>query len=722
MKKPANMLVKDLRYLCLVGVIALGLMTIVGSNGGGSSSVDSDGISETDITAPTTTASPAGGSYTSIQSVTLSANETATIYYTTDGSTPTTSSSTYSTAISISADTTLKYFAVDSSGNSETVKTETYIIRLPVSISGTAMKGVVKDATVSIYDLNSDGTKGDLLQTTTTDSNGEYSLSFVTGSSNSCYIVEITDGVYTDEIIGGDITMGSSDVLRVVECGGAGESNVLAVTPLTSIAASRATTLAEAGGPLTIAVATSNIGVAQQYGIDSILTTIPVDPTSTAATQLATRSQRNYGVVLAGMARLADTNDVRAIDFSAALADDIVDGIMDGQGASGDITINRISAGTYIIDRDDGVVNLQIEIDNFLAGPNNEANIDEMKIAPTAVNVGLNTAGRVYVTSTVLPAWIEGQSGSATLTATGGTPPDNVWSVSPGSALPSGFNLAANGLFSGTAPLLASGSTMSISPPFTVRVTDDNGNSSDLVLHLTVIKEPPTITINTCSDAAKDEAYTCNVAAAAGGVPPYYYVLNSGGAFPPFGLTLGTDGTVTGTPTVAGSRTFSVCVVDSAGAQDCADAYINVVGPTGQVMFWSTVGNEGDISIYVDGFYAGTLTQYYTSSPSSCGASGGLTLDLTVGSHSYTARSDAGSTWSDSFSVTEGGCLLWQLRGSGGNGDDGGGDDSCVNTFTCGDGSLGVTQLASCGYCPSGTNYYNTIDIDGIEYWQCVCP
>jgi len=35
MKKPANMFVKNLRYLCLVGVIAIGLMTVVGTGGGG---------------------------------------------------------------------------------------------------------------------------------------------------------------------------------------------------------------------------------------------------------------------------------------------------------------------------------------------------------------------------------------------------------------------------------------------------------------------------------------------------------------------------------------------------------------------------------------------------------------------------------------------------------------------------------------------------------------
>jgi hypothetical protein len=35
MKKAGTMFIKNLRYLCLVGVIALGLMTIVGTGGGG---------------------------------------------------------------------------------------------------------------------------------------------------------------------------------------------------------------------------------------------------------------------------------------------------------------------------------------------------------------------------------------------------------------------------------------------------------------------------------------------------------------------------------------------------------------------------------------------------------------------------------------------------------------------------------------------------------------
>ncbi|MBU1178613.1 DUF2341 domain-containing protein [Patescibacteria group bacterium] len=87
-----------------------------------------------DTTAPTTTASPSAGTYDSTQSVTLTCSDITSgcnqIYYTADGSTPTTSSSVYATPISIPASTDLKYFATDNVGNSETIRTTSYIITI----------------------------------------------------------------------------------------------------------------------------------------------------------------------------------------------------------------------------------------------------------------------------------------------------------------------------------------------------------------------------------------------------------------------------------------------------------------------------------------------------------------------------------------------------------------------------------------------------------------
>jgi FtsP/CotA-like multicopper oxidase with cupredoxin domain len=83
-----------------------------------------------DTTPPVTTAGPVQGIYSVAPNVVLTSNETSTIYYTTDGSTPTTGSSVYVAPIAVTptlgAVSTIKYFAVDTAGNVELVKSGTW--------------------------------------------------------------------------------------------------------------------------------------------------------------------------------------------------------------------------------------------------------------------------------------------------------------------------------------------------------------------------------------------------------------------------------------------------------------------------------------------------------------------------------------------------------------------------------------------------------------------
>lgn len=102
----------------------------------------SDGGSTVETVA-TPTFSPAEGTFTSAQNVTIAcATSGATIYYTTDGSTPTTSSSTYSSAISVSETTTIKALAAKSGMNNSDVATATYTINTPQPSTSTVYERV----------------------------------------------------------------------------------------------------------------------------------------------------------------------------------------------------------------------------------------------------------------------------------------------------------------------------------------------------------------------------------------------------------------------------------------------------------------------------------------------------------------------------------------------------------------------------------------------------
>lgn len=91
-------------------------------------------ITGINATAPTVTANLKGGVYNTTKTVTLTASDdrdpNPVIYYTNDGSTPTTSSTRYTKPIHIAESTILKFTAMDNAGNVAGVQTRNYTINV----------------------------------------------------------------------------------------------------------------------------------------------------------------------------------------------------------------------------------------------------------------------------------------------------------------------------------------------------------------------------------------------------------------------------------------------------------------------------------------------------------------------------------------------------------------------------------------------------------------
>ena len=93
--------------------------------------------------------SPAGGTYSTAQNVTITDGTTdAAIYYTLDGSTPTTASKLYSGAIAVSANETIKAIAVAPGYANSAVGTAVYTFSQPATaIPITTQTISISDAT-----------------------------------------------------------------------------------------------------------------------------------------------------------------------------------------------------------------------------------------------------------------------------------------------------------------------------------------------------------------------------------------------------------------------------------------------------------------------------------------------------------------------------------------------------------------------------------------------
>ena len=162
-------------------------------------------------------------------------------------------------------------------------------------------------------------------------------------------------------------------------------------------------------------------------------------------------------------------------------------------------------------------------------------------------------AALAITTSSPLPSGTTGTAYSQTLAASGGTPP-YTWEISSGT-LPAGLALSSAGAITGTP-------TGAGTYSFTVRVTDSASITATKTFSLTISPPPLTITTSSPLLSGFTNGTYSQALTASGGVSPYTWTITSG-TLPP-GLALSSAGAITGTPTTAGTYSFTVRVADSA--------------------------------------------------------------------------------------------------------------------------------------------------------------
>jgi len=258
-------------------------------------------------------------------------------------------------------------------------------------------------------------------------------------------------------------------------------------------------------------------------------------------------------------------------------------------------------------------------------------------ITITATDANTNTGSKEYtlsiglVTITLDPTSLPGASRniaySQQITASGGTSP-YAYSLFSGS-LPAGLSISGTGLITGSPSATGTSS-------FVVKAIDANSNSGSrsytiVVAAVTITLSPPTL-----PNAPTNTSYTQTITAS-GGTSPYTFTVTSGSL--PTGLTLSSSGVISGTPTVAGSSSFTVTAAD-ANTNTGTRAYTIVVSSVTITLSPSTLPGKA-INVYAHAVIGGTVgtplisalvDNSYTQTITASGGTSPYTFTVTSGS------------------------------------------------------------------------------------------
>lgn len=256
----------------------------------------------------------------------------------------------------------------------------------------------------------------------------------------------------------------------------------------------------------------------------------------------------------------------------------------------------------------------------------------------------VSAAQSLSITTSALPNGTVGAFYASAISASGGTAP-YTWSES--GSLPPGLSFSSNTAASVISGTPTSGGTYS---NIAITVRDSAGASASKTYSIVIgggssSGGGTTLAVATTSlpAAAVGQPYSQTLSAT-GGTPPY--IWSGAQALNAEGLTLGSNGTISGTPTASGSFPFTVQVNDSNRGSASANLTLTVTGSTLQItgpvgsLFNGTVG----VAYTQTQFTASGGTPPYSWLVIS-GNTDGLTLDPATGILSGTPQTDGNFTF-----------------------------------------------------------------------------
>ncbi len=225
--------------------------------------------------------------------------------------------------------------------------------------------------------------------------------------------------------------------------------------------------------------------------------------------------------------------------------------------------------------------------------------------------------GQLTISPASLPGGSVGTVYAQTLTATGGTGPYTFQQLSSSNSAP-GLTITPAGVVTGTP---ATPGTFSLN----VQATDSKGASGTQSYTIVIAAASLAITTQSLADGSIGVAYSQTITAI-GGSTPYAFAVTSGAL--PAGLTLASNGAISGTPTAAGPFAFTVQVTDSSGKTATKAFTINVAAALTIVTTSLPNGSVGKT-------YTAQIEVAGGTGPYAFGASGnlpdGVTLDPASG-------------------------------------------------------------------------------------------